>query len=60
MGWRYAHEVRLVGFALASGVWASVTISFIYSGVSTTAELNYSLLALGCMISGAFVGWKAR
>lgn len=56
--WRHVHEVRFIGFALASGAWTSVSISFLYSSVSTTAELNYLLLAFGCMISGAFIGWK--
>ena len=60
MYWRHVHEVRFLGFALASGAWSAVAMSFIISGVSTTAELNYSLLAIACMISGAFVGWKKR
>ena len=56
--WSHGHEVRFLGLALASGAWMSVALSFYVSSISTTAHLNYLLLALACMISGAFVGWR--
>ena len=54
----YPVELRFVAMALCSGAWTTVAWNFWQSSISTTANLNYTLLALGCAISGAFLGWK--
>lgn len=55
---RFAYEVRLIAMSFAAGAWSVVAVNFWTSGVSTTANLNYTLLALACAASGAFLGWK--
>lgn len=51
-------ELRFVAMSFSSGAWTVVAWNFWQSSISTTANLNYTLLALGCAISGAFLGWK--
>lgn len=58
--WSHTDELRFFGFAFAAGAWSAVALSFLVRDVSSTAEMNYVLLALGCMISGAFLGWKSH
>jgi hypothetical protein len=57
---RQSANLRFVAMAGASGAWLVIASNFLLSGVSTTAEANYLLLALICMASGAYLGWKSR
>lgn len=54
----HALEGRFLASALAAGAWTVVAWNFWSTGISTTANLNYSLLALACAISGVWLGWK--
>lgn len=56
----HAANMRFVGMALASGAWTVVAANFVNSGVSTTANTNYVLLAVLCAMAGAFLGWKSK
>lgn len=52
------YEMRLLTMALASGAWTVVAVNFWRADFATTANWNYTLLALACAISGGFIGWK--
>lgn len=52
------YELRLLGMALAAGAWTVVAVNFWRAEFATTANWNYTLLALACAISGGFLGWK--
>ncbi|KPU84427.1 hypothetical protein JI58_03915 [Marinosulfonomonas sp. PRT-SC04] len=54
----YSLEIRFVAMAFAAGAWAVIALNFWQSALSTTAELNYAILAVACGLSGAFLGWK--
>ncbi|WP_224825610.1 hypothetical protein [Cognatishimia sp. MH4019] len=56
--WRHAIEVRFCAFAFAAGAWTVIAWNFWSTGVLTTANLNYSLLAGACAISGSWLAWK--
>lgn len=56
---RFAIELRFGAMAFAAGAWTVVAVNFWISGVSTTANFNYSLLVCACAISGAFLAWKS-
>jgi hypothetical protein len=57
---RHPHrrEFRFVAMALAAGCWTAIAANFITNGLSTTANMNYLLLALATAIAGGFLGWK--
>lgn len=44
---------------IAAGAWTVIAWNFWEAGISTTANLNYTLLAGACAISGAFLAWKS-
>ncbi len=57
---RHAANLRFMAMAAAAGAWLVIASNFLLSGVSTTAEANYLLLSLICMVSGAYLGWTSR
>lgn len=52
-------EFRFAAMAFAAGAWTVIAWNFWETGISTTANLNYTLLAGACAISGAFLAWKS-
>lgn len=52
-------EFRFGAMAFAAGAWSVIAWNFWETGISTTANLNYTLLAGACAISGAFLAWKS-
>ncbi|MGR3484051.1 MAG: hypothetical protein ACU0BF_01790 [Paracoccaceae bacterium] len=56
---RWTGEHRFVAMGCAAGAWSAITAAFVQGGVSTTATLNYGLLALICIVSGVALGWKS-
>ena len=54
----YPLEGRFIAMALSSGAWTVIACNFWGTEFSTTANLNYSLLAGACAISGAWLAWK--
>lgn len=56
---RHAHVARLrfPAMALAAGVWTVIAVHF-WSGPLSTASVNYTLIAVGCAVSGVYLGWK--
>lgn len=56
---RHAHIARLrfPAMAVAAGVWTVIAIHF-WSGPLSTASVNYTLIAVGCALSGIYLGWK--
>jgi len=54
----YPLELRFVALAFAAGAWTIIAWNFRVGDTITTANLNYSLLAGACAISGAFLAWK--
>lgn len=56
---RHAHIARLrfPAMALAAGAWTVIACHF-WSGPLSTASVNYTLIAVGCAVSGVYLGWK--
>lgn len=50
-------RLRFPAMAIAAGVWTVIAIHF-WSGPYSTATINYTLIAIGCAVSGVFLGWK--
>ncbi len=56
---RHRMELRFVAMALAAGSWTVIAWNFWAASLSTTANLNYTILALACAVSGAYLAWKS-
>ncbi|KPN64270.1 hypothetical protein SAMN04488527_101273 [Aliiroseovarius crassostreae] len=56
---RYRMELRFVAMALAAGSWSVIAWNFWATSLSTTANLNYTILALACAVSGSYLAWKS-
>lgn len=50
-------RLRFPAMAVAAGVWTVIAVHF-WSGPPSTATINYTLIAIGCAVSGVFLGWK--
>jgi hypothetical protein len=54
---RRVDELRFSVLGISSGLWCVVAVSFFASGMSTTAEWNYTVLSAMCAITGLYVIW---
>ncbi len=54
---RHIARMRFPAMAIAAGVWTVIAFHF-WSGPPSTATINYTLIAIGCAVSGVFLGWK--
>lgn len=52
--------LRILAMSAAAGVWFVIGLGFVTSGIVTTADANYLLLSLICMLSGLYLGWTSH
>lgn len=54
---RHVARLRFPAMAIAAGVWTVIAMHF-WAGPFSTSTINYTLIAIGCAVSGVFLGWK--